>query len=323
MKVIEQLTEYLSERGLLTAENCEWLRAQGFLKPSDDDEARSDSDLAPELFCESDDLDGIEEELRQRDLLRKAELQPRSSKGSRRARRQRTNARSEGRQAREVARRLAEEETLVRLNRLAASSAVPALMAALQDSRAEVRCTAARLIEQLGSPAADVAAPALKIALADTNTTIALAAASALSKTRCGETFELAKFVLLAAAMDRTSDVCLPAISTIGRIGPPAIAAFPTLLSRVADPDSLVCNAAKAALLRISPPADAAVVTQIAEMANRDHNICLKAAVGLGNIGSRTSDTVVAALGMSLNHADQWVRHTAAAAIGRIGRPLS
>ena len=102
MKVIEQLVEYLSGRSLLTAENCEWLRMQGFLPNAWDVKNEFGFDEC-EYECDWDPkgLEVIDEEMRQQTLASQVGRR-KSSKGTRRQRKSRERVQALARLQRDV-----------------------------------------------------------------------------------------------------------------------------------------------------------------------------------------------------------------------------
>jgi hypothetical protein len=190
MKVIEQLVDYLRGTGSLSDADMSWLRDQGVV-PSliemwpdwDDMSAEEDRKWEEQRRYEASGqatLDLIEEEQIQRDLLRKGQLPPRSSRGARRARKRRTTAKSVADQAREKARREAAAGTIASLTDQKNPTAIPALVAALEDIRAEVRCAAATILGRIGPSALEQAGPSLERLLPHRNPEVFLAAARAL-----------------------------------------------------------------------------------------------------------------------------------------------
>ncbi len=183
MRVIEQLAEYLHRTGSLSDCDMSWLREQGVVQHEewDDPLFYEDREWEKERRYQASPqaiLDQIEEEQIQRDLLRKGP--PRSSRGARGARRRRTTANSIANQAREKARRDAAADTVASLNDLKNPTAIPALVAALENIRAEVRCAAATILGRIGPSALEQAGPALERLLRHRNPEVFLAAARAL-----------------------------------------------------------------------------------------------------------------------------------------------
>jgi HEAT repeat protein len=188
MRVIEQLVDYLRNTGSLSDQDLSWLRDEGYV-PSlieiwpDGDECDSDDILqAQEKYEVSGQasLERIEEEQIQRDLLRKSQIPPRSSKGARRARRRRATAKSVASQAREKARREAAAAAITSLNDVKNPTAIPALVTALEDIRADVRCAAAMILGRIGPSALEQARPALERLLRNRNLDVFEAAAESL-----------------------------------------------------------------------------------------------------------------------------------------------
>lgn len=220
MKVIEQLSWYLRNQGVLSDEDFVWLRAEGFLgdiEPEWDDEAEPFDPYEFEREHVLSPLEETEEQLMLEALAERAKLPPLSSKGSRRARRRRTNARSVGKQARHSARIKSEKRAIGHLKSDRVRSAVPPLVQALSDSREVVRLTAAGLLERLQ---AAEAIPALTLTLEDTAPRVRVAAAAALAMIDGTEATSAVEF-LKNTAESADVDSRIDALYALGRIGPP------------------------------------------------------------------------------------------------------
>jgi HEAT repeat protein len=330
VKVIEQLVEYLKARRLLTVENCEWLCAQGFLPVSRygsemeyDNRAYADDDqdFDREEPGELVDFDKIDEELRQQDRARKSDLPPTSSKGARRSRRQRANARSEGRQARDAARMRAKAAAVRRLDGLTAESAIPALVSALSDPRSEVRCCAAKVLHRIGSPAADAAAMSLRIALEDSDFTVACAAAGALSGLG-SEAWCLATPFLLRAISHHEPWCRSSAIESLAQIKTPPPEVLVAITKCLEDPQGSVRQCAEEALRVSSQRVERAVYALVVELSNPSALSRAIAARELGGIGSKVAPVAVPALIALLADTAWAVRLNAAEALGQIGSSI-
>ncbi len=158
---------------------------------------------------------------------------------------------------------------------------------------------------------------------------------------------------LAAVVREPTSDMRLDATWALGRIGPDAIAAVPTLIEALASDNLELRKGITDALHKIAPQsdivADALVSNWMAELNSPDNRNRAEAVVALGRIGARAAEAVpeltkliedpasgaaqalgrmgpaaaeaVPALTDALQHTEPIIRQLAADALGRIGPP--
>jgi HEAT repeat protein len=150
---------------------------------------------------------------------------------------------------------------------------------------------------------------------ADTgNTVIRKACLDALGK--IGPDAAEAVPTLVAALNDPEDNVRQSAAEALGMIGPNAAPAVPALVAALNDPEDNVRQSAASALGKIGPNAAPAVATLVAALNDPDGKVALSAASALGKIGSDTAEAVPA-LVAALNHPS--ARWTAAPALARFG----
>jgi HEAT repeat protein len=123
--------------------------------------------------------------------------------------------------------------------------------------------------------------------------------------------------LLAAFARDRDLWVRADAIVALGKIGPEAAAAVPTLVEILADPDQLSSSCAARALAHMGSAARGPLIAALSGTSRRARRA---AAESLGNMRCRTKECIDALTG-SLRDADPDVRIGASAALGEIRAP--
>ncbi len=188
--------------------------------------------------------------------------------------------------------------------------AVPALIAALTDSKMEVRGRAVEALGLIGPPSRE-AVPALAGALKDDEAIVAIKACQALSFIGDAD----AAPALLAAFQDKRPEVAIAASQALWHLGPKADPVLPALLSLAEGPveksaparnllasfgphvvpflakalrdnDAARREAAADALGRIGPPARAAVPELLAALKDKSPAVALMAAMALAQVDS-------------------------------------
>ena len=130
-----------------------------------------------------------------------------------------------------------------------AHRAVPALCAALQDTRWPHRDAAAEALGRVARKSPDKAVPALRAALNDKDERVRAAAVRALSTLGNGQRDVVA--ALSAALDDSDANVRVEAVDALGRMGPQAKAAMPALQRIAQQGDFMVKQAAEEAIKAI------------------------------------------------------------------------
>ncbi|MEL7226958.1 MAG: HEAT repeat domain-containing protein, partial [Cyanobacteria bacterium J06576_12] len=209
----------------------------------------------------------------------------------------------------------------------AASAAVPALLAALNDQNEGVRDAAIqalrRLTKRYGEDVSADAAkdydlvPTLITALYYQDSSIRAIAAELLGN--LGPEAKYSVPALIGALNDSETTVRRQAASALGKIGPAAAVATPALVVLIEDADTTVRRAAVSALKEIGeeigPTAETAVPALAALLDSSDLVIRREAADALGNIGAEATPALITALG------DPRTRYGAAYSLSRIGSP--
>lgn len=226
-----------------------------------------------------------------------------------------------------------------------AAPAVPVLIRLLSDTSQGVRCNAAESLGEIG-PAARAAVPALIKALGDRDETVRSFAVSSLGKIRPPSRGAIA--ALIRALGDSEAIVRCNAAWALRDLGPAAEPAAEALGQALSDKDKSVAEAAAMALAGIGPGA-APAVPQLIDALKLDEprvehvvipfppasgdlpfrfgvftsggpSLPLLATEALGAIGPR-ANAAVPALVRALHHPDDYVRASAAMALGHIGDP--
>ncbi len=203
---------------------------------------------------------------------------------------------------------------------------VPALIAALTDSKTEVRERAAEALGGMGSSARE-ALPALASALKDDEASVAIRACLALSL--IGD--EGAAKPLLAAFQDKRSEVSVAASQAIWRLGPkadPVVLALlslaqgpvektaparnllaslgphivPVLVEALSNDQAARREAAADALGRMGPPARTAVPALLKSLKDKSPAVALMAAMALAEIDSTRGGAAVKVLTDALDN---------------------
>jgi HEAT repeat protein len=239
------------------------------------------------------------------------------------------------------------------LDKIGAASAVPILIAAMQDRSPRVRCSATRALDKIG---AAPAVPALIAALQDLPDEGRRNAAEALGET--GDTSAVP--ALITAMRDVSNAVRRSAAGALGRIGDAS--AVPVLTAALHDEGRLVRRAATRALGQIGTPlavlaltavllgatdhvqaedeldreepewdhkgrsmsAEAlglasdpsAIPALIAAMQDEEAKVKAEAALALGRLGATSA---APALMKAVQDKSKWVRDRATSALGRVG----
>jgi len=190
----------------------------------------------------------------------------------------------------------------------AAESTIPLLIETLKSKHVSVRRNSSRALGNLGA-AAKPAAGALVHALVDEDPIVRVNAAESLWKID-----RHPKALPALAEMIRHGKAPLPYEATValGRMGPEADAAIPTLIMALDHPSSDVRRAGAQALGRMGPAALPALRNTLA---HRNAEVCRSTVEALGWIGPPALPMLIEALG----HADPAVRRSAARSLGRLG----
>lgn len=197
--------------------------------------------------------------------------------------------------------------------------AVPALIDALQHTNANVRCSAAEVLDKIGSDAKH-ATPSLCEALKDHDSHVRQMAAWALGST--GTKSKHAVTSLIAALHDDDFWVRRNAAVTLGKFGSNARPAIPALIDALQHgPSNDVREAAAEALGKLESDAKQAVPALIDALTDGLDSLTAlgrSAAEALGRIGTDAKQAVPALI-EALNGGYAEFRQAAAEALGRIG----
>jgi len=214
----------------------------------------------------------------------------------------------------------------------AAKEAVPALIKALSSENIRVRASASAALGQIG-PAAKDAVPALTQTLStDDQNNLRSSALEALEKIGVPTTELIVKKYIADLLLEHDSKVRALAAQALGKIGPEAKQAFPSLTAALDDSNGKVRAKAAAALIEIDKPAAAEVLKKSAaereERAiedaidklqnSKNFRVRGKAAQFLGKTGRAAKDAVPA-LTQALRDKSQNVSCRAAEALAEIG----
>ncbi len=199
------------------------------------------------------------------------------------------------------------------LSFLGDSESAPALLTAFQDNRAEVAAEAGRALWRLGPKAEQVVPSLLSMAQGSI-------AKSAHPRALLASFGPRIVGVLEKALRDEKAERREAAAEVLGRIGPPARAAVPSLVAALKDKSSAVALTAAMALAQIDATRAAAAVPLLADSLDVPG-----AAVALANIGPDARAAVpalIAALKPRKDAANQEaLRASARVALARIGMP--
>jgi HEAT repeat protein len=196
-----------------------------------------------------------------------------------------------------------------------AADAVPTLIAALGDEHYGTRAEAARSLGNLG-PVARAAIPALIRALADESGEVRHRALHSLGQLGAAEAVPN----MIAWLGDEEYLARATAATSLGLIGPPAVAAVPALIEHLQEDFDYVREESARSLGRIGPVAPDRVVPALAAalLNDGDHYVCQEAAIALGRMGL-SAVGALPALRQALDDPDgEVVSHHAAEAIRAI-----
>ena len=206
---------------------------------------------------------------------------------------------------RQLAVRPAVARSLSRIGR----PAIPALIGALKDPEADVRCSAAAVLEKMGAHA-QAAVPALIEALKDPKASVRSSAAAVLVKV--GADAHAAVPALIEALRDPEVDVRGWAASALAGIGPAARVAVPELIELLRDSNSDVRMNSLRALERIGPAAAPALV-----IATKDSDDWVRDSAA--TVLRKFQSTAVPAWIEALRDSEAKARSAAASILGEMG----
>ena len=201
-----------------------------------------------------------------------------------------------------------------------AAAAIPKLIPLLQSKSLQVRVGAANALGHLG-PAARGAIPSLLILLPDQDVQVA----EALSRLCSPE--DQAAVVPLHAALKESPkegprELPLYLTQALGKIGPAAQPAVPTLTDLLKAKDEYVRAAASEALGLIGPKAGSATPALTAALEDQVGGVGVAAALALWRI-DQSPKAIPALVDFLKSKENQYVRISAAQALGQIGPPAA
>lgn len=195
-----------------------------------------------------------------------------------------------------------------------AKPAFPMLLASLSDSDPHVRNVAAAAIPEVDTPAAS-AVPALQKLL---GSDAGRAAARALSKYKGDASPAIGELVKMLGNKELDTETRWNAARTLGKIGPPAKLAIPTLVDHLHDEAWTIREHAAEALGDIGPDAKDAVSALMEVLDDPETKVRRDAARSLGQIGPDALPAVPA-LKKLLDDPEKIVKEAAEKAIELIG----
>jgi len=242
---------------------------------------------------------------------------------------------------------LADEDEYIRISAAealgkigqAAEPAIPELLkTALADSNSYVRDSAAKALEKIGHATNQVVSP-LVTALESNDNSLQIRQNAAKALGNIGQIAIPAIPHLITALKDKEGcataledtdwwgileyhdgDVRSTAAEALGKIGPDAVPAVPSLMTALKDQEAFVQIAAAEALGQIGPTAAQAVPSLMTALKDKDVSVQSAAAKALGKIGATAATAkAVPSLMIALEDSDLEVRYRAAEALGKIG----
>jgi HEAT repeat protein len=203
-------------------------------------------------------------------------------------------------------------------------SAVPALVDAMKDSQSTVRRHAAEALGRYDGPEGEAAMRALLAAMGDQDFWVRSHAGRSLA--RYGEAAALAVPVIIRLLRTEDRNLRREAAKTLGEFGPSAGVAIAALLVALDDEVDHVREATEKALNAVSPikseTADEAFeALRRGDVSQRRAAVCDLVRPGSAAQEEVDTNALVEALRGTLSDPAPNVRATAAAALGRLGRP--